>query len=186
MKYLLVAPLFAVGFSSLAQTVDGAALKKENDALKQEMTGHKAQPSVGATNVAVASSDPDYQVKFVSCTASKRTQLVTLTFLLENTGPPTSAFIRNNKTFHSGNRTRAFDEQGNAYESGKTLIGTAASSTTISPGVSIKCTVELLGFPPVTTSLKQAEVFLTKTPAGRGKQTQPSLVFRDVPIVWKP
>jgi hypothetical protein len=186
MKYLVVAPLLVVGFSFLAQTGDGAAIKKETDALQPEVAGVKARPTIGATSVTVASSDADYQVKFVSCTASKRTRIATLTFLLENTGPPTSAFIRNHKTFHSGNRTRAFDEQGNAYESGKTLIGTAASNTTISPGVPIKCTVELLGLPAVTTSLKQAEVFLIKTPGGGGKQTQPSLVFGDVPIVWKP
>lgn len=130
--------------------------------------------------------DEAYQVKFVSCTASKKTQTATLTFLLENTGPVTLAFILNSQTFRTGTRTRAFDEQGNAYESGKTLIGTDANRTTISANVPIKCTAELLLVSSTTTSLKQVEVAMSKSQADGGGQKEITTIFRNLPITWKP
>ncbi|SNR87911.1 hypothetical protein [Hymenobacter mucosus] len=183
-KTILISAFIVSTLIARAQSQDCSTVKKENEVLRAQVTAYEARLGIGKQGVTVTSPDPTLQCKFLSCTASRKTQTAVLSFLVNNTAAPVPIGLISSLYIHSGNRSRAVDEQGTEFGSGKILVGTSDTPTPLPTGVPIKVTVELLNVPVQTTRFNLIEAVVVKD--APGGQQQHVIGFRSVPIVWKP
>ena len=77
-KHLLLLPALLGSISvAKAQAPNCAALKTENEALKDKIVAYEARLGIGVGGVRIEDGDPFLKVKFISCKASKSTHRAT-------------------------------------------------------------------------------------------------------------
>ncbi len=189
MKKLLLLPALCWYSAAFAQKpLDCAAVKTENEALKEKVVAYEARLGIGVGGVKVADGDDKLKVKFLSCKASKSTHKAEFAFMVVNSDEPAGLRI-----FADGQIASAiYDEQGHGYNIGAVHIGAAShnaiggSAIIIPTNTPVRCTMELNSVPLAATYLSTAFLSCIKEVPGMGKPTSFKTALMNMPITWNP
>ena len=189
MKKLLLLPVLCWYSVALAQKpVDCAAVKTENEALKEKVVAYEARLGIGVGGVKVVDGDDRVKVKFLSCKASKSTHKAVFAFMVVNSDEPVGLRI-----FADGQIASAiYDEQGQGYDIGDVYIGAAyhdaigGHAILIPSNTPVRCTMDLKSVPTSATYLSTAFLSFMKEVPGMNKINKFKTALVNMPITWGP
>ena len=185
MKKLLLLPALCWCSVALGQTATNcAAVKAENEALKEKVVAYEARLGIGVEGVKIANGDEQVKVMFLSCKASKSTRKAVFTFMVTNTDEPTKLSI-----ITSGSTATAFyDEQGKGYPASFTevRVGSQFNGNMINPKTPVQCSLRIESLPLATTRFNTVFLALLKEVPGMGKRVDFKTALTSVPITWIP
>lgn len=185
MKKLLLLPALLCCSAAFAQTATNcAALKTENEALKEKVVAYEARLGIGVEGVKIANGDEQIKVMFLSCKASKATHKAVFTFMVTNNDEPTKLSI-----ITSGSAATSFyDEQGHGYPASFTevRVGSEFNGNTINSKTPVQCSLRIESLPLGTTRFNTVFLALLKEIPGMGKRVDFKTALTSVPITWIP
>jgi len=184
-KHLLLLPALLGSISvARAQAPNCAALKTENEALKDKIVAYEARLGIGVGGVRTEDGDPSLKVKFISCKASKAKHEAILTFQILNSEEPLDVIIQT--LSDQDHPSQVIDEQGQTYTSQSTYptVGKQGLRGTVPSNVPFNGTLTFSNVPVTTTRLNTVVLSFIKDPGSRGKQTYFNTTIHNMPIMW--
>ena len=184
-KHLLLLPALLGSISvARAQAPNCAALKTENEALKDKIVAYEARLGIGVGGVRIEDGDPFLKVKFISCKASKSTHQAVLTYQILNSGEPLEVELRGigNADYPS----QVVDEQGQTYPGGESstypTVGGKYLHSIVPSNVPFNGTLTFINVPTTTTRLNTVVLSFVKS-----IYTKPvyfKTTMHNMPITW--
>ena len=184
-KHLLLLPALLGSISvAKAQAPNCAALKTENEALKDKIVAYEVRLGIGVGGVRTEDGDPSLKVKFISCKASKARHEAILTFQILNSEEPLDVIIHT--LSDQDHPSQVIDEQGQTYTSQSTYpsVGKQGLRGTVPSNVPFNGTLTFSNVPITTTRLNTVVLSFVKDPGNGGKQTYFNTTIHNMPIMW--
>jgi hypothetical protein len=185
MKKLLLLPALLCCSAAFAQTATNcAAIKAENEALKEKVVAYEARLGIGVEGVKIANGDEQVKVMFLSCKASKATHKAVFSFMLTNSDVPTKLSI----VTYGPTATAFYDEQGHGYPASfaGVRVGSQSNENMVSPKTPVQCSVRIENLPLGTTRFNTVFLALHKEMPGVSKLVDFKTALTSVPITWVP
>lgn len=186
-KHLLLLPALLGSISvARAQAPNCAALKTENEALKDKIVAYEARLGIGVGGVRIEDGDPSLKVKFISCKASKSTHRAVLTYQFLNSGEPLEVELHGlgNPDYPS----QVVDEQGQTYPGGESntypTVGGKYLLSIVPSNVPFNGTLTFINVPTTTTRLNTVVLSFVKSPTS--KPVSYKAIIHNMPITWVP